>query len=127
MLPPKITLTSPSTSRYRDQLNDVLLSAVLALLVVVASSYDPEKFCTLLDHALRCDGSHTTSLRRQGNRKASSPSGLRVATDDSYDSCDPCDHCGSHDRQCWPPDRPVFSLWASCHIIHGARLEPQRP
>jgi hypothetical protein len=44
----------------------------------VAFSCNPEKFFTLSDHVLRCDGSPTTSLRRQGDGKASSPSNLRI-------------------------------------------------
>jgi hypothetical protein len=59
---------------------------------VVASSCDPEKFCTLLDHVLRCDGSHTTSLHRQGDRNASSLSDLKTVAGDSYDIR------GLHDR-----------------------------
>jgi hypothetical protein len=61
---------------------------------VVASSCDPEKFCTLSDHVLRYDGSHTTFLRHQGDRKASSPSDLRIAAGGFYgthDLHDPCD------------------------------------
>jgi hypothetical protein len=50
------------------------------VLLVVAFSCDLEKCCTLLDHVLRCDGSHTTSLHRQGDGNASSPSDMRTAT-----------------------------------------------
>jgi hypothetical protein len=46
---------------------------------VVASSCDAKKSCTLPDRVLRCDGSHTTSLRHQGDENASSPSDLRAA------------------------------------------------
>jgi hypothetical protein len=49
------------------------------VLLLVVSSYDVEKFCTLPDCALRCDGSHTTSLRHQGDRKVSSLSDLMTA------------------------------------------------
>jgi hypothetical protein len=62
--------------------------------LVVASSCDPEKFCTLLDHVLRCDGSRTSSLRRQGDINASSPSDLRTAAGGFHgihDLRDPCD------------------------------------
>jgi hypothetical protein len=58
------------------------------VLLVVASSYDPEKFCTLLDHVLRCDGSRTTSLRRQDDRNASSLSDLRTVAGSFRDPCD---------------------------------------
>jgi hypothetical protein len=54
------------------------------VLLVVASSCDLEKFCTLPDHALRCDGSRTTSLCCQVNRKASSPSDPRTAASSFY-------------------------------------------
>jgi hypothetical protein len=37
---------------------------VALMLLAVASSFDPAKFCTLLDRDLRCDGYHTTSLHR---------------------------------------------------------------
>jgi hypothetical protein len=46
---------------------------------MVASSYDSEKFCTLPDHVLRCDGSRITSLHHQGDGKASYPSDLSIA------------------------------------------------
>jgi hypothetical protein len=58
----------------------------------VASSYNPEIFCTLSDHVLRCDGSRTTSLRRLGDGKASSPSDPRTVASSFYGICDPCDH-----------------------------------
>jgi hypothetical protein len=58
---------------------------------VVASSYEPEKFCTLSDHVLWYDGSHTTSLRQQGDATVSSPSDLWVAAGDSHDTRDPYD------------------------------------
>jgi hypothetical protein len=52
---------------------------------VVASSCDPEKFCTVPNHILRYDGSRTTSLHHQGDGKASSLSDSRTAASDSCD------------------------------------------
>jgi hypothetical protein len=63
------------------------------MLLVVLFSCDTEKFYTLIDHVLRCDGSCTTSLCCLGDEKASSPSDLRTATGGScgirglYDPC----------------------------------------
>jgi hypothetical protein len=73
MLPPKITLISPSAHhRQGDSPGDVRPDGhhVALALMAVASSSDTEKFYTLLDCVLRYDGSHTTSLRRQGDRNA---------------------------------------------------------
>jgi hypothetical protein len=64
------------------------------MLLVVASSYDPKKFCTLLDHVLRCDGSRTTSLRHQDDGKACSPSNPMIVAGGFYGIHglrDPCD------------------------------------
>jgi hypothetical protein len=64
------------------------------VLVVVTSSYDSEKFCTLSDHVLRCDGSRITSLCYQGNRKSSSLFDLRTAAGSFHGIRDPCDLLG---------------------------------
>jgi hypothetical protein len=61
------------------------------VLLVVPSSYDLEKFCTLIDHVLRWDGSRTTSLRHQGDEKTSSPFDLRTDVGDFYGLRDLCD------------------------------------
>jgi hypothetical protein len=50
---------------------------------VEGSSCDPKKFCTLLERVLRYDGSYTTSMHCQGNKKASSLSDLKTAASDS--------------------------------------------
>jgi hypothetical protein len=64
-LPPKITLISPSDPHCRDRLSDVRLDWVLGpLVLVVASSCDSKKFCTLPDCVQRYDGSRITSLRQ---------------------------------------------------------------
>jgi hypothetical protein len=65
--------------------------ALVPPVLVVASSCDPEKFCTPPDHVLRYDRSHITSLRQQGDGMVSSPSNLRVAASDSHDIRDPYD------------------------------------
>jgi hypothetical protein len=52
---------------------------------MVAYFYDTEMFFTLLDRVLRCDGSHTTFLHRQGDGKASSLSDSSTAVGDSRD------------------------------------------
>jgi hypothetical protein len=64
------------------------------VLLVVASSCNLEKFCTLSDHALGCDGFRTTYLRRQGDGNASSPSDLRIAAGSLCDIRGPCDLLG---------------------------------
>jgi hypothetical protein len=60
---------------------------------VVASSCDPENFCTLPDRVLQYDGSHTTSLHHQCNGNASFPSDPRTAAGDSHDIRDLHDLC----------------------------------
>jgi hypothetical protein len=64
------------------------------VLLVVSSSYDPEKPCTLPDRALRCDGSCTTSLRHRGDINASSLFYLRTVASGFYGLHDPCDLLG---------------------------------
>jgi hypothetical protein len=61
------------------------------VLLVVASSCDPEKFYTLPDNVLMYDGSRTTSLHHQGDGKASSLYDPRTATGDSRDIHGLCD------------------------------------
>jgi hypothetical protein len=60
-------------------------------LLVAASSYDTEKFCTILDHVMWYDESHTTSQRHLGVGWASSPSDLRSGC---RDLCGPSDPLG---------------------------------
>jgi hypothetical protein len=55
------------------------------VLLVVASSFDLEKFCTLPDHFLWYNGSRTTSHHQQGDGTVSSPSDLRIAASNSHD------------------------------------------
>jgi hypothetical protein len=67
------------------------------VLLVVASSCDLEKFCTLLDHVLRYDGSRTTSLHHQIDGNASSLSDPRTTASSFRDIrglCDLCDLLG---------------------------------
>jgi hypothetical protein len=73
------------------------------MLLVVASSYDLEKFFTLPDRVLWYDRSRTTFLHRQGDGTISSPSDPRIATGDSCDIRnlrDLCDPRGLRDRLC---------------------------
>jgi hypothetical protein len=67
---------------------------VAPVLLVVASSSDPGKFCTLLDHALRCGESHTTSLRHRDTEMTSSPFDLRTTCQGIRGLLGPCDHLG---------------------------------
>jgi hypothetical protein len=55
------------------------------------------KSYTLPDHVLQYDGSRTTFLCRQGDGMVSSPSDLRVATGDSFDTHGLHDLCDLHD------------------------------
>jgi hypothetical protein len=61
------------------------------VLLVAASFSDPEKFCTLLDHVHRYDGSHTTFLHHQGVERVSPPSDLRVVSRGTGDLRGPSD------------------------------------
>jgi hypothetical protein len=63
----------------------------------VASSFDPGKFCTPLDHAPWCSESHTTSLRQRDVEKTSSLSALRIAYRGIHDLFGPYDRPG---QQC---------------------------
>jgi hypothetical protein len=63
-------------------------------LVVVAFSSDPEKFCTLPDHDMRCSESHAISLHHRDTKNASSPSDLRTACHGIRSLLSPCDHLG---------------------------------
>jgi hypothetical protein len=66
---------------------------VLTLLVAVFSC-DLEKFCTLPDHVLWYDESHTTSLHHRGIGRVSSPSNPRTACHDTCDLHGPFDLLG---------------------------------
>jgi hypothetical protein len=101
MLPPKITLisaicSSPLEISLRRSLDDALPDEDLEVLVllVAASFYDPERFCTLLDHVHRYDGSRTTFLHHRGVRRVSSPSDLRIISHGIGDLCGPSDLLG---------------------------------
>jgi hypothetical protein len=67
------------------------------VLLVVASSCDPEKFCTLSDCVPWYDGSHTTSLRQQGDGTLFSLNDPKTAAGDSCDIHDLHDLCDLHD------------------------------
>jgi hypothetical protein len=70
------------------------------VLVVVASSCDPEKFCTILDRVPRYNGSRITSLHHQGDRKASSLSNPKTVVGGSRDICDLRDLCDLPGQLC---------------------------
>jgi hypothetical protein len=70
---------------------------MVSALLTVASSFDSEKIYTLPDRVMRYDGSRTTSLRRQGDGKASSLSDQRTACLETHDLRGPCD---LPDRSC---------------------------
>jgi hypothetical protein len=78
------------------------------MLLVVASFCDLEKFCTFLDRVLRCDGTRTTSLHRQGDEKTSSLSDPKTAGD-SRDIRGLHDFCDLPNQLCRLPDRPASS------------------
>jgi hypothetical protein len=59
-----------------------------------------KSFCTLTDHVLRYDGSHTTSLHHQGDGNASFLSDLRTAADGFHDIRGLCDLCDHPDQLC---------------------------
>jgi hypothetical protein len=63
-------------------------------LLVAASFYDPEKFCTLLDRVHRYDGSHTTSLHHRCVKRVSTPSDLRIVSRGTGDLRGPSDLLG---------------------------------
>jgi hypothetical protein len=67
------------------------------VLLAVTSSFDLEKFYTLLDHVMRYDGSHTTSLCHQVDGNVSSLSDQMTAYRETRDLCGPC---GLTDRSC---------------------------
>jgi hypothetical protein len=67
------------------------------VLLALASSSYTEKFYTLPDHALRHDGSRTTSLCHQGDRNVSFLSNQRTACHDTHDLRGPC---GLPDQSC---------------------------
>jgi hypothetical protein len=79
--PPKITLISPSAHLRHNLPDDDHLVGVPTTLVLlgVASSSDPGKFCNPPDRAMRCSESHTTSLRHQDVKNVSSLSAPRIA------------------------------------------------
>jgi hypothetical protein len=65
-----------------------------SVLVVVASSFDPGKSCTLLDHAPRCGESRTTSPCHRDVKKVSSLSAPRIACHDIRGLLGPYDRLG---------------------------------
>jgi hypothetical protein len=67
---------------------------VASALLLVVSSSDPEKFCTLSDHAPWCGESHTTSPHHRDTEKASSLSALRISYRDIHGLLGLCDHPG---------------------------------
>jgi hypothetical protein len=109
----------PSDLQCRDQSDDVLLDVAPVSLAVLASSCDLEKFYTLIDHVLQCDGSHTIFLRQQVIITVFSPFDQRVAIGGFCDCHDP------HDPLCWPPNlSAASSLGDPCYEIQGAELRP---
>jgi hypothetical protein len=89
---------------------------------VLTSSYDSGKFCTLPDRVLWYDESRTTSLHQQGDEMISSPSDLRIATDNSRSLHDPRGLHDLRDQLCLPPDHPTFSSRAPCQRLKKPSL-----
>jgi hypothetical protein len=94
---------------------------VAPTLLVVASSSDLEKSCTLPDHALRCDEFHTTSLRCRDAEKAFFPSTLRIACCDICGLLSPCDHLG-HFRGLYAHIGDYEQIGHCLRLLHGDLL-----
>jgi hypothetical protein len=74
---------------------DHLVGVPAALVLLeVASSSDPRKFCIPPDHAPRCSESHTTSSCHRDAKKASSIFALRIAYCGIRGLLGPYDHPG---------------------------------